>query len=332
MIDKEQSLSSKNFIGDLIEEGLHGQISLIGFPYSIGAGRDNIYKGQENGPDCLRRFLSKLGPVVNPEYEISIENITISDYGNIQVNNNSNHEELIQKLQTKVKSVLNKKNIPIVIGGSKDCGYAAASPILQLEGKSAVINISGHVDVNLPYDGDKLSVTCTVRKIIDDNITHIQNKASKIFFFATQNQLVTNQQFQYVESMKDYVQMFPLNTIRRHQTQASKSMQEPYTQACQKFLELLNSLNDFQNIHISFSLESIHSSYCLGVSRMSTVGGLTGEEAIEIAFQAGLCKQVKGIDFTDFNPSNEDFRTGQLLGNLIYYFTMGYALRLKHQI
>lgn len=63
------------------------------------------------------------------------------------------------------------------------------------------------------------------------------------------------------------------------------------------------------------------------MTRVSVGGGLTGEEATEIAFQAGWSKLVKGIDFTDFNPSNEDFRTGLLLANLVYYFTMGVAAR-----
>jgi len=32
-------------LGHLIHEGLDGKISLIGFPYAVGAGRDNLYKG-----------------------------------------------------------------------------------------------------------------------------------------------------------------------------------------------------------------------------------------------------------------------------------------------
>lgn len=61
------------------------------------------------------------------------------------------------------------------------------------------------------------------------------------------------------------------------------------------------------------------SAYCPGVSRPS-IFGLTVEEIIEIVYLAG--KVVVSIDITDYNPTIEDYRTGFLLGNLIYYFIL----------
>ena len=71
---------------------------------------------------------------MNSEYDISIADLIITDYGNIHIDEqkDANYEELIKKLKTKVKSVLMKNNLPIVIGGSKDCCYAAICPILEL--------------------------------------------------------------------------------------------------------------------------------------------------------------------------------------------------------
>jgi formiminoglutamase len=43
----------------------------------------NKTKGCEYGPDCLRRFLPKLGPLINAEYLISIYDLKVSDSGNI---------------------------------------------------------------------------------------------------------------------------------------------------------------------------------------------------------------------------------------------------------
>ena len=59
-------------------------IQLLGFPYDLE--QLPIPRGQEYGPDCLRRFLPKIGPLLNPEFEISIENLDISDSGNIPEN------------------------------------------------------------------------------------------------------------------------------------------------------------------------------------------------------------------------------------------------------
>jgi len=39
-------------------------------------------------------------------------------------------------------------------------------------------------------------------------------------------------------------------------------------------------------------------------------------------FLAGRHK-IKCIDITDYNPSREDYRTGMLLANMIYYVALG---------
>ena len=39
----------------LINEGLDGEISLIGFPHDHGANREGVYTGQENAPGKLPR-------------------------------------------------------------------------------------------------------------------------------------------------------------------------------------------------------------------------------------------------------------------------------------
>ena len=51
----------------------------------MGAEREKLVTGQENGPDCLRRFFPKVGPLINSEYKINISKLKITDYGNIFV-------------------------------------------------------------------------------------------------------------------------------------------------------------------------------------------------------------------------------------------------------
>lgn len=56
--------------------------------------------------DCLRRFLPKIGPLINPEYEIDISNLKICDYGNIVLdlkkNPNPTLDEYANKLTSKI--------------------------------------------------------------------------------------------------------------------------------------------------------------------------------------------------------------------------------------
>lgn len=68
--------------------------------------------------------------------------------------------------------------------------------------------------------------------------------------------------------------------------------------------------------------------YCPGVSNPCVVGGLNSEEIIEIMFLCGKNPNIFGVDLTDFNPRFEDYRTGFLLGYMIYYFNLGMMTRL----
>jgi formiminoglutamase len=69
----------------IIHEGILGDVCIIGFPHDIGARRENLHLGAENGPDCTRRFFKKCGPLINAEYSLSLENLVVGDYGNIYI-------------------------------------------------------------------------------------------------------------------------------------------------------------------------------------------------------------------------------------------------------
>lgn len=112
---------------------------MLGFPHDIGAKREGVHLGSEYGPgilkltyfvlwiDALRRFLPKIGTLVNPEYRRDISRLKITDYGNIYIKDkkDASLEELIEKLEIKFKLVYEKSKIPFILGGSKDCAFAA---------------------------------------------------------------------------------------------------------------------------------------------------------------------------------------------------------------
>lgn len=77
---------------------------------------------------------------------------------------------------------------------------------------------------------------------------------------------------------------------------------------------------------VSFDIDSIQSSDCPGVSCPATVG-LTSEEALRMCFEAGSNPNVALFDLSEFNPTIEAYRTGRLVVNMFYYFSMGIAKR-----
>lgn len=106
-------------LSTIMEDGIQGDIVIIGFPYDEGVLRNGGRRGSELGPDCLRRFIPKIGPIINCELEVNLNNIKLSDYGNIEADD---FEACHLKLSQKVFLILSKpqKPVPFVIGGGND--------------------------------------------------------------------------------------------------------------------------------------------------------------------------------------------------------------------
>ena len=50
---------------------------------------------------------------------------------------------------------------------------------------------------------------------------------------------------------------------------------------------------------------------------------------MEICFELGKDIRIKSIDFTNYNPLVEDYRSGYFLSNMIYYFILGTSQRIN---
>eukprot|EP01016_Furgasonia_blochmanni_P044539 TRINITY_DN6191_c0_g1_i8.p3 TRINITY_DN6191_c0_g1~~TRINITY_DN6191_c0_g1_i8.p3 ORF type:complete len:175 (-),score=32.58 TRINITY_DN6191_c0_g1_i8:876-1340(-) len=118
-------------LGSIIEEGIDGDIVLIGFPFDIGAKRLQKQAGQDHGPDCFRRFWPKSGPVYNAEYDLDLTKLKIRDYGNIEVSDANDLEAALEKLGKKVESVRKKGGVSITIGGTQELTYGAVNGLLN---------------------------------------------------------------------------------------------------------------------------------------------------------------------------------------------------------
>ena len=77
-------------LNTLIKEGKDGDIVFVGVPFCYSRARVIKKGGEDNGPCCLRRFFGKVGPIVNPEHQIDIGNIKLTDFGNVDIDNINN--------------------------------------------------------------------------------------------------------------------------------------------------------------------------------------------------------------------------------------------------
>lgn len=310
----------------ILTDGIDGKVVILGFPYDEGVLRNGGRRGAELGPDCLRRFIPKTGPIVNCELGIDLSDFTISDYGNIE---SSDFEACHDKLRTKVLTILNKphKPIPFIIGGGNDQswsnGLAFLSHCASNSYKPLIINIDSHLDVRTLDDNNRLHSGCSFRLLTNDFI--YKSIQGSLIEFSAQGSQCASAHVKYVEDNNGKI--IWMREIRRLRVIERNGIQDSVTQAGQAFEEILKGLKENEKVFVSFDVNSISCAYCPGVSSPSVDGGLTAEEALEIAFLAGKCEKVIIFDLSEYNPAVEDFKTGKLLSNIFYYFCLGCRLR-----
>ena len=318
-------------LGQIITEGLDGNVIIIGFPFDEGVMRNGGRRGAELGPDCLRRFIPKIGPLVNAELNISLENLTISDYGNIDL---EALEEAHEKLKNKVYIGLKKPQqvMSFVIGGGNDQSWpntqAFISYCSENSYKPVVINIDAHLDVRQLDDHNRVHSGCPFRLVLEDPI--FQSLEGKFTEFACQGSQCAKAHVEFVEEKQG--RLVWIGQIRRRPLNPTSNIKEPMTQAGQAFKELLDSFDESHRVFVSFDVDSIDSAYCPGVSCPSVDGGLTSKEAVEIGFLSGLSDKVVLMDMSEYNPAAEDQRTGRLLANIFYYMCLGVSARMSNKL
>ncbi|CAG9321547.1 unnamed protein product [Blepharisma stoltei] len=316
-------------LGTIITKGNAGNVCFLGFPYDEGVARNGGRVGTERGPDVLRRFIYNLGPVVNPELEISLQEFSIGDSGNIQ---GLTLEEAHQELQQQVETILQDPSQPnlFVIGGGKDQGWPDSKGFLTYCHANSfipvIINIDSHLDVRNLDDEGRIHSGCAFRILLDDPA--FAELGGKFIEFGSQGSQCAQSHVDYVNSKGGRI--IWLSSIRRKVIAPQSSIRGSLTQAGQVLEELLGEFDEKHRVFISFEVDAINSAFCPGVSCPSVDGGFTAEEAIEVGFVSGKNRKVTLMDMSEYNPAIEDYRTGRLLANIFYYFCLGVKIRTEN--
>ena len=300
-------------IGDLLAKSLKSnsenlnKVALLGYPCDEGVRRNNGRVGAKFGPACLRKILPQLGPLVNPEFKVDIQNIHLVDRGNIDISDKLEENHIT--LTTSVKSILDDGYIGIIIGGGNDQSYCNASALMQLEngGDIGVVNIDAHLDARPLLDNNLAHSGSPFRQLLEDGMFH-----GVFYEYAIQGNQCSAHHANFVEDHGG--NLIWLSQIRKNGA----------------LHEFANVLSAFENrdTFISFDIDSIKGADCPGVSCPAVIG-LSAQEAFDISFAAGHHPNTKLLDLSEYNPTIEEDRTARLVSNLIYYFLMGVATRNK---
>ena len=286
------------------------KVGILGYPCDIGVERNGGRPGAKRGPDVIRNRLPKLGPLINPEFEIDLRaKLCLEDRGNVEVTSDSleqNHRVLTEQ----VENVLNEKDILIVLGGGNDQSYCNARGFMNSlkSGGIGVVNIDAHLDVRPLLEGDLAHSGSPFRQLLTDS--DFQNGAGKFVEFAIQGNQSSAEHAQFVRDSGG--EIIFLSKVKENGAKKT-------------FESVLKSFGE-RDVFVSFDIDSIEGAHCPGVSCPAVIG-LSSQEALDICFTAGRHRHTRLLDLSEFNPDVEEYRTGTLVCNMIYYFLMGLALR-----
>ena len=146
------ALLSSNYYTDPSIEIKH-HVALLGYPCDVGVARNGGVVGAKEGPAAVRKMIEKVGPLINPEYEIDLRCIEFYDAGNVEIGESL--EETHSNLNAAVKDLLRKGYLPIIVGGGNDQSFPNATALIETlnSGEIGVVNIDAHLDARPLVNG-----------------------------------------------------------------------------------------------------------------------------------------------------------------------------------
>jgi len=328
-------------IGTLVQQGAmanveRGSIVLLGFPYDEGSRRAGGNVGAASGPKVVRRHLRKVGTIQNPEYDLDLTNLRIIDIGDITVG--MAVEEAQTRLSQTVTEIIRRGAFPIVIGGSGDLSYYNASALMSVAGgNTGIVSVDSKLAVRPPNMEGKTHSGTPFRQLLEDTrfcsprdgLTSMPSCEGKFVAFGAQGTLCSEEQSKYIQSRGGFILWFAKDLRASTVTTSSAT-----TRSGQIFRDALRILGENPNsggrrpLFVSIRMSAMSSAVCPGVDDCGSMG-LNGDEALEICQTCGNDQNVVLLDLTEFNPEVEEARTGKFIAEMIYYFVLGFAARLK---
>jgi len=261
------------------------QVAIIG----VGEGRssrDN--EGCATAPDKVRESF----------YSLSyIPTLVVADLGNIAPGQSV--IDTYSALEFVCAELLDKKIIPVIIGGSQDLTYANYTAYNRLQQTVNVVCVDNKID--LGEIDSEITATTYLSKIL-------QHQPSLLFNLSCvgyQTHFVNPDELETVKKM--YFDLYRLGQIQTNMEEA-----EPIV----------------RNADIlSFDISAIRRSDAPGTFN-STPNGLYGEEACQIFRYAGMSDKLSSIGIYEINPVF-DIRnqTTALAAQMVWYFLDGFANR-----
>ncbi len=221
----------------------------------------------------------------------------IVDLGNM--NNGMDLEETQNRLREVCEMLIDNNILPLIIGGSHDLDYGQFRAYEGMKKLVSILNVDAKLDMNEKSSNEN-------NKHIHKMLLHEPNFLFNYSHLAYQSYLIDPAHVALLERL--YFEAYRLGHLREH----IKEM-EPIIRDADM---------------MTFDISAIKSVDAPG-SADPQAFGLTGEEACQICWYAGLNEKLSSVGFYEYNPDFDDDnkKTASVIATMLWYFVEGFSNR-----
>ncbi len=222
----------------------------------------------------------------------------ILDLGDLR--NGMNLEDTHQRLEEVCHYLISKKIVPIIFGGTQDFAMAQYRSYEAFEKLISLVNVDGFIDMD---DSDSLPLN---ERYLYDVFTKEPNYLFNYIHLAYQTYLNDQPTLETLESLY-------FDGMRLGQVKNDIKEMEPMVREADLMV---------------WDISAIQKSFCPGSYKPQSFG-LTGEEACQLAWYAGLNSKLSSHGIYEYFPEYDDdsFSTASVIATMIWYFIEGYYNR-----
>jgi len=222
----------------------------------------------------------------------------IADLGNLRTGMDSKESQL--RLKEVCATLIENEVLPVIIGGTHDYTYGQYLAYENLDKLVSLLNVDAFLDIE--DDGNEVNNTNHLHKIL----LHEPNYLFSLFQLAYQSYLIDNETLAVLEKL--YFDAYRLGHLRQYLSEMEPIIRDA---------DLM-----------SFDITAIKSSDAPG-SKKAQPFGLTGEEACQICWYAGMNEKMSSVGFYEYDPDSDDDhrKTAAVTATMIWYFIEGYHHR-----
>ncbi|QSE98543.1 formimidoylglutamase [Fulvivirga lutea] len=226
----------------------------------------------------------------------------IVDLGNIRPG--MDLDETSGRLTEVCAALIQNNVLPIIIGGSHDLDYGQYKAYEGMEKLISLLNVDAFLDMEEGVSEPESD------KHIHKILLHEPNYLFNYSHLAYQSYLIDQSSINILEKL--YFEAYRIGHLR-----SNISEMEPIIRNADM---------------LSFDISAIKSSDAPGNANAQPFG-LTGEEACQITWYAGINEKLSSAGFYDYNPDKDDEskKTASVVATMIWYFIEGYYHRKKEQ-